>query len=68
MQLGNVVHGYGGPDVALLDTGLQTQTALTLAPAGFSCNKFVWDPVQPDFRQGFSTLHCRASCPCFKHL
>lgn len=48
MQLGQVVHGFGGGAVALLDLSLQTTTPLQIVPGNLGCNAFTWDPLSPD--------------------
>lgn len=48
MQFGNVVHGYGSGQVALMNIGLQTATPLQVVPTGMSCNAFIWDPANAD--------------------
>ena len=48
MQAGNYLHGFGGDQVALLDTAVQTTTPLRLTPTGVGAAAFIWDPAAPD--------------------
>lgn len=45
---GQIVHGYGGNAVALIDVAGQTQVRLSLAPGNLAANAFVWNRAAPN--------------------